>query len=382
MSSTASAAAPPADRDRLRPAARHRQAVPGRHRQRRHQHRRTPRHDPRDRGRERRRQVDADEDPLRRPATRLGHHRDQRRAGRACTRRQTPSATASAWSSSTSCWPTTSPSSRTSSSAPRSCTASAAPPAPRSSGSPTPTASASSPTAWSRSSASAPGSGSRSSRCSTAAPSIVILDEPTAVLVPQEVDELFGNLRGLKAGGPQRHLHLPQARRGALRRRRDHRDPARHDREDGLPQGGHRPPAGRADGRLRAALAEHRDLDGDRDGPALGQGPRRCRARTAARCSTTSPSTSTRARCSASPASRATARPSWSSRSWACAPGPPARSSSAGSDLSPLSTRERREAGIGYIPEDRHRHGLLLDAPLWENRVLGHQTRPPSTRRR
>jgi ABC-type uncharacterized transport system ATPase subunit len=50
-------------------------------------------------------------------------------------------------------------------------------------------------------------------------------------------------------------------------------------------------------------------------------------------------------------------------------------------DVSSLSTRDRREAGIGYIPEDRHRHGLLLDAPLWENRVLGHQTRPPSNKR-
>jgi general nucleoside transport system ATP-binding protein len=49
-------------------------------------------------------------------------------------------------------------------------------------------------------------------------------------------------------------------------------------------------------------------------------------------------------------------------------------------DLSPLSTGQRREAGIGYIPEDRHRHGLLLDAPLWENRILGHQSRPPSVR--
>jgi general nucleoside transport system ATP-binding protein len=47
-------------------------------------------------------------------------------------------------------------------------------------------------------------------------------------------------------------------------------------------------------------------------------------------------------------------------------------------DLSTFSTRERREAGIGYIPEDRQRHGLLLDAPLWENRVLGHQTREPN----
>jgi simple sugar transport system ATP-binding protein len=51
-----------------------------------------------------------------------------------------------------------------------------------------------------------------------------------------------------------------------------------------------------------------------------------------------------------------------------------------GTDLSSQSTRERRESGIGYIPEDRHRHGLLLDAPLWENRVLGHQGRPPSAR--
>jgi simple sugar transport system ATP-binding protein len=46
-------------------------------------------------------------------------------------------------------------------------------------------------------------------------------------------------------------------------------------------------------------------------------------------------------------------------------------------DISAWSTRERRESGIGYIPEDRHRHGLLLDSPLWENRILGHQTRPP-----
>ncbi|WP_073262500.1 ATP-binding cassette domain-containing protein [Cryptosporangium aurantiacum] len=49
-------------------------------------------------------------------------------------------------------------------------------------------------------------------------------------------------------------------------------------------------------------------------------------------------------------------------------------------DLSAWGTRERREAGIGYIPEDRHRHGLLLDAPLWENRILGHQTQKPNVR--
>ncbi len=47
-------------------------------------------------------------------------------------------------------------------------------------------------------------------------------------------------------------------------------------------------------------------------------------------------------------------------------------------DISGWSTRRRREAGMAYIPEDRHREGLLLEAPVWENRVLGHQTKPPA----
>jgi ABC-type uncharacterized transport system ATPase subunit len=61
-------------------------------------------------------------------------------------------------------------------------------------------------------------------------------------------------------------------------------------------------------------------------------------------------------------------------------PGATGRIVLADQDLSDLTTLERREAGIGYIPEDRHRHGLLLDSPLWENRVLGHQTRPPNAK--
>jgi simple sugar transport system ATP-binding protein len=47
-------------------------------------------------------------------------------------------------------------------------------------------------------------------------------------------------------------------------------------------------------------------------------------------------------------------------------------------DLTKLNTLHRREAGIGYIPEDRHRHGLLLTQSLWFNRILGFQTRKPA----
>ena len=51
-----------------------------------------------------------------------------------------------------------------------------------------------------------------------------------------------------------------------------------------------------------------------------------------------------------------------------------------GEDITAWQTRKRREQGIGYIPEDRHRHGLLLEAPLWENRILGHVTEKPNTK--
>jgi len=49
-------------------------------------------------------------------------------------------------------------------------------------------------------------------------------------------------------------------------------------------------------------------------------------------------------------------------------------------DVSDWSTRARREAGVAYVPEDRQRQGLLLAAPLWENRMLGHQTEAPNAR--
>ena len=51
-----------------------------------------------------------------------------------------------------------------------------------------------------------------------------------------------------------------------------------------------------------------------------------------------------------------------------------------GEDITRLSTLRRRESGVGFIPEDRHRQGLILEGTLWENRILGHQTQPPLSR--
>jgi len=46
-------------------------------------------------------------------------------------------------------------------------------------------------------------------------------------------------------------------------------------------------------------------------------------------------------------------------------------------DITHSSVRHRREVGVGYVPEDRHHEGLLLASPLWENAALGHQTQSP-----
>ncbi|HEX8304926.1 MAG TPA: ATP-binding cassette domain-containing protein, partial [Jatrophihabitans sp.] len=52
----------------------------------------------------------------------------------------------------------------------------------------------------------------------------------------------------------------------------------------------------------------------------------------------------------------------------------------AGQDITTASTRNRRVAGVAYIPEDRQRQGLLLEASLWENRVLGHSESAPNVK--
>lgn len=49
----------------------------------------------------------------------------------------------------------------------------------------------------------------------------------------------------------------------------------------------------------------------------------------------------------------------------------------AGRDITRTDARQRKEMGIAHIPEDRHRRGLLLDFDLAENSILGVHYRPP-----
>lgn len=48
-----------------------------------------------------------------------------------------------------------------------------------------------------------------------------------------------------------------------------------------------------------------------------------------------------------------------------------------GRDITKTSARERKNLGIAHVPEDRHRRGLLLDFSLAENSFLGFQHQKP-----
>ncbi len=51
-----------------------------------------------------------------------------------------------------------------------------------------------------------------------------------------------------------------------------------------------------------------------------------------------------------------------------------------GRDITKLDARQRKELGIAHVPEDRHRRGLLLDFSLAENTILGVHYRKPAVR--
>ena len=44
--------------------------------------------------------------------------------------------------------------------------------------------------------------------------------------------------------------------------------------------------------------------------------------------------------------------------------------------LNPLSVRQRQRLGVAYIPEDRHKAGMILEFTIAENYLLGHENTP------
>jgi simple sugar transport system ATP-binding protein len=51
-----------------------------------------------------------------------------------------------------------------------------------------------------------------------------------------------------------------------------------------------------------------------------------------------------------------------------------------GKSVDHMSVADRHDLGIGLIPEDRQRQALMMNSPLWENRILGHQRGKPVMR--
>jgi simple sugar transport system ATP-binding protein len=208
---------------------------------------------------------------------------------------------------------------------------------------------------------------------------VIILDEPTAVLVPQEVEELFGNLRELRSEGLSvlfiSHKldevlsvadDVTVVRRGTTVATVDPREVnARRLAE--LMVGSELPTPSREETTVTDEVlldVRHLTLPGEGGRPLLDDVSLRIH----------------RGEVLGIAGVEGNGQAELVEAIMGMRPGATGEVELAGRDVSHLSTGRRREAGIGYVPEDRHRHGLLLDSPLWENRVLGHQTRSPSAR--
>jgi ABC-type uncharacterized transport system ATPase subunit len=208
----------------------------------------------------------------------------------------------------------------------------------------------------------------------------LILDEPTAVLVPQEVDELFGNLRDLKAEGLTvlfiSHKldevlgvadEITVIRRGTtVRTVLPGEVTARQLAQ--LMVGSELPVPELRESTVTDTVAleiDHlavRSTDGRQVVDDVSFSIRRGEIVGLAGVEGNGQAELVEAIMGIRPSSAGTIR-------------------LAGVDISRWDTRRRRGQGMAFIPEDRHRQGLLLEAPLWENRILGHQIERPNSRR-
>ncbi len=206
---------------------------------------------------------------------------------------------------------------------------------------------------------------------------ILIFDEPTAVLTPQESNELFRTFRALTAHGKGiifiTHKldevlavadRITVIRQGKIVRTMDRAGvtkPMIAELMVGKPV---LMEVDRPDARGRA----------DRAGGARPQGSKRPRASPRW---TGYPFPSGQGRSTASPGWRATGRAS------SCTPSPRASDIESGDILLEgvsarrWSVRKRREKGIAHIPEDRLKYGLLLPFSIATNLTLGRHDKPP-----
>ena len=211
---------------------------------------------------------------------------------------------------------------------------------------------------------------------------VLVFDEPTAVLTPQETDELMGIMRQLKESGHLHRLHHPQAARGPRGRRPHHRHPARQGRRRGL--------ARRASNAELASLMVGRavELTVHKD-PAQARTTARSWSRDLTVIDPTRPDRRQRRQLRRarrrdprrSPASRATARPSSPRRCVGLrAPRPRARSRSTARSSSARACASILDEGVGFVPEDRNEDGLVGAFTIAENLMLDRSNGPPFVR--
>jgi general nucleoside transport system ATP-binding protein len=204
---------------------------------------------------------------------------------------------------------------------------------------------------------------------------VLILDEPTAVLAPAEVEKLFVILRGLAVSGMGivliahkldevlavcRRLVVLRRGRKVGERMAAETSPAELTRlmigEEGPGQTRSARPAAPSEG-VRTLVAENLGTDGQ--GGALANvnfSVRRGEIVAIAGIDGNGQATLESALVGLSPIRSG-------------------RLLLAGADVTHASVAERRRAGLGYVPQDRHHAGLLLDLSLVDNVLLGRERR-------
>ena len=192
---------------------------------------------------------------------------------------------------------------------------------------------------------------------------ILVLDEPTAVLTPQETEEIFVLLRRLAETG--RSIIFISHKLYEVLAIADRITVIRRGKVIGerVPGQDRRGGPGAADGRARGAADRRPRRVAPRGGDARGAWParqRRPRPRDRARRRPRDPQGRDPGHRRASPA---TARTSWSRRWSGCVRPSSGSVSLAGEDVTNLKPRHMNEAGVGYVPADRHRFGLVLSFP-------------------